>query len=121
MSAHLLGMLLAHRRSGFGDTSSAQRRHFCPTTSRNCESTRRAVVRRRVLHYVAEYHATWLEDVPSIDRVYVNDRARAELGWHPRHDFDAVVRRLSADDDLSSSLARTIGSKGYHRKLSPLR
>ena len=27
---------------------------------------------------------------PSIDRVYVNERARVELGWAPRHDFAAA-------------------------------
>jgi nucleoside-diphosphate-sugar epimerase len=79
------------------------------------------VVTRRVSHYLAEYQRRGWRMFPSIDRVYVNDRARTELGWRPRHDFDAVVRRLSAGDDLASSLARTIGSKGYHGKRSPLR
>ena len=52
--------------------------------------------------------------IPSIDRVYVNDKARAELGWEPRHDFRALIARLAANDDLRSPLAREVGSKGYH-------
>jgi nucleoside-diphosphate-sugar epimerase len=50
---------------------------------------------------------------PTIDRVYVNDRARAELGWQPRYDFQRVLARLRAGEDPRSALARTVGSKGY--------
>ncbi len=52
---------------------------------------------------------------PGIDRVYVNARARAELGWAPRHDFGTVLDRLAAGDDPRSPLARAAGAKGYHR------
>jgi hypothetical protein len=53
--------------------------------------------------------------VPKIDRVYVNDRAREELGWRPRHDFSSLIERLRAGErDLRSPLAKLIGSKGYH-------
>ena len=51
---------------------------------------------------------------PSIGRVYVNDRARRELGWQPRYGFNDIIRRLRAGNDPRSPLARTIGSKGYH-------
>jgi hypothetical protein len=49
-----------------------------------------------------------------IDRVYVNDRARAALGWRPRYDFRRVLDRLKAGQDPRSPLARAVGSKGYH-------
>ncbi|MBI3726454.1 NAD(P)-dependent oxidoreductase [bacterium] len=52
---------------------------------------------------------------PSIDRVYVNAKAREELGWRPRWDFARVLECLLVGDDPRSSLARTVGSKGYHR------
>jgi UDP-glucose 4-epimerase len=51
---------------------------------------------------------------PTIDRVYVNEKARRELGWRPRYDFAEVIRRIDAGEDFRSPLARTIGSKGYH-------
>lgn len=51
---------------------------------------------------------------PGIDRVYVNARARHELGWHPMHDFGTVLSRLDAGNDVRSPLARIIGAKGYH-------
>ena len=52
--------------------------------------------------------------VPSIDRVYVNARARQELGWRPRYDFAFAIERLAADQDFRSPLARLVGTKGYH-------
>lgn len=72
------------------------------------------VVRRRVPEYEAEYLRRRWRLFPSIDRVYVNQRARDELGWRPRYDFKSVIRRLRANNDPRSPLARLIGSKGYH-------
>jgi UDP-glucose 4-epimerase len=51
---------------------------------------------------------------PAIDRVNVNERARAELGWRPKHDFAHVLACLRAGEDFRSALARAVGSKGYH-------
>jgi len=72
------------------------------------------VVRRRVPDYEPEYKRRGWRMFPGIDRVYVNDRARKELGWQPRYDFKYVVGRLRAGDDLRSHLAQMVGSKGYH-------
>jgi UDP-glucose 4-epimerase len=73
-----------------------------------------SVVRRRVPRYEAEYGRRRWAMVPRIDRVYVNARARAELGWRPRYDFASVIERLSAGQDFRSPLARLVGAKGYH-------
>ncbi len=75
------------------------------------------VVRRYVPEYEQEYARRSWTMVPDIDRVYVNDKARAELGWQPRHDFRALISRLKADDDIRSPLAREIGRKGYHDRV----
>ena len=72
------------------------------------------VVGERVPEYEAEYERRHWKMFPSIGRVYVNDLARKELGWCPRYDFTHIVRRLKADGDPRSSLARLVGSKGYH-------
>lgn len=72
------------------------------------------VVRQRVPQYQAEYDRRGWKMFPSIGRVYVNDRARNELGWQPRYDFKYLIDRLIAGDDPRSPLARIIGSKGYH-------
>jgi UDP-glucose 4-epimerase len=44
-----------------------------------------AVVRRYAPDYVAEYARCGWKMLPSIDRVYVNERARMELGWRPKY------------------------------------
>jgi UDP-glucose 4-epimerase len=75
-----------------------------------------AVVARRVPDGAAEYTRRGWALVPAIDRVYVNERARRELGWRPRHDFASVIARLRAGGDFRSPLAIAIGSKGYHRE-----
>ena len=75
------------------------------------------VVRRRVPGYAAEYERRGWKMFPSIGRVYVNDRARNELGWEPRYDFKTIIDRLKAGDDPRSPLAQTIGSKGYHAEV----
>jgi len=74
-----------------------------------------AVVRRRVPEYAAEYARRGWTMFESIDRVYDNAKARAELGWRPKVDFAALIDRLHATDDVRSPMARAIGAKGYHR------
>jgi nucleoside-diphosphate-sugar epimerase len=73
-----------------------------------------AVVRRLFPDAGAEYARRGWRMFPGIDRVYVNARARADLGWAPRYDFRYVLDRLKAGDDPRSPLARAVGAKGYH-------
>lgn len=73
-----------------------------------------AVLRRRVAGYEAEYARRGWKMFPGIDRVYVNDRARNELGWRPQYDFRHVLTSLEAGGDFCSPLVRLVGSKGYH-------
>jgi nucleoside-diphosphate-sugar epimerase len=73
-----------------------------------------AVVSRRVPGWQPVYARLGWRMAPSLDRVYDNARARAELGWRPRQDFAAVVARAGEAGDIRSPLARAIGAKGYH-------
>ena len=73
-----------------------------------------AVIGRRVPGWQAVYARLGWRMAPSIDRVYDNARARADLGWRPRHDFASVLARAREDGEIRSPLARTIGAKGYH-------
>ena len=73
-----------------------------------------SVVRKYVPEYEAEYRRRGWTMLPRIDRVYVNERARRELGWRPQYDFKYVLERLMAGDDVRSPLAQAVGSKGYH-------
>jgi UDP-glucose 4-epimerase len=73
-----------------------------------------AVVRRLCPDYEGVYAELGWAMFPAIERVYVNDRARRDLGWEPRHDFRSALDRLASGEDWRSELARSVGSKGYH-------
>lgn len=77
-----------------------------------------AVVARHVPQYTAEYAKRGWAMVPGIDRVYVNAKARDELGWRPKHDFASAIEALRAGGDHRSALARQVGVKGYHAEAS---
>jgi nucleoside-diphosphate-sugar epimerase len=72
------------------------------------------VVRERFPDLDREYERRGWRMFPGIDRVYVNARARAELGWRPRYDFRRLLDALRRDEDPRSPLARAVGAKGYH-------
>jgi UDP-glucose 4-epimerase len=76
-----------------------------------------AVTRRYVPACEPEYARRGWRMLPGIDRVYVNERARNDLGWRPRYDFRFIVDRLIAGEGVSSPLARLVGSKGYHAEV----
>ena len=73
-----------------------------------------AVVRRLFPEHAALYERLGWRMFPRIDRVYVNDRARADLGWAPRYDFRHALDLLLAGRQPRSDLAAAVGAKGYH-------
>jgi len=73
-----------------------------------------SVVKRLYPDYPEIYAARGWSMFGSIDRVYVNERARRELGWAPGYDFRRALDALANGEDPRSPLTRTIGLKGYH-------
>jgi UDP-glucose 4-epimerase len=73
-----------------------------------------AVVARLVPEYAEVYERLGWRMFPRIDRVYVNARARDELGWNPSYDFGHALAALRAGEPPGSALATSIGAKGYH-------
>lgn len=73
-----------------------------------------AVVRRYFPDYETVYYELGWRMFPTIDRVYINNRARSALGWAPRYDFRHALHSLKTGQDLRSPLAKTVGAKGYH-------
>jgi UDP-glucose 4-epimerase len=73
-----------------------------------------SLVRRLYPDLDAEYARRGWTMFPALDRVYVNERARSDLGWTPRYDFRHILDRLKAGEDPRSELARAVGAKGYH-------
>src|SRR2546426_10350481 len=117
-NAHLLALEKAPS-IGFGRYIISATTPFLPDDLLDLRVNAPQVVRRRVPDYEAEYARRGWKMFPSIDRVYVNERARKDLGWHPRYDFRYVLDQLRAGADFRSPLARAVGSKGYHADKFP--
>jgi nucleoside-diphosphate-sugar epimerase len=111
--AHLLAMQRA-AQIGFGKYIISATTPFTPADLAGLRDDAPAVVRRLFPGYEAEYARRGWRMFPSIGRVYVNARARADLGWQPRFDFRSVLDALTGGRDPRSPLAQAIGAKGYH-------
>jgi UDP-glucose 4-epimerase len=75
-----------------------------------------AVVERYVPSFREIYRRLGWTMLPALDRVYVNERARRELGWAPRYDFGLVIDLMAARGDYRSALTMEVGAKGYHEE-----
>jgi len=75
------------------------------------------IVKRIFPEYEQVYAKLAWKMFPLIERVYVNERARKELGWLPKYDFRYVLNKLKAGSDPRSPLSKMVGSKGYHPQM----
>jgi UDP-glucose 4-epimerase len=113
VSAHLLAA--QHAPSlGFRRYVISATTPFSPSDLPALRTNAPQVVHQRVPAYDQQYARRGWKMFRSIDRVYVNQRARTELGWQPQYDFSTLIDRLAAGDGIKSPLAHLIGSKGYH-------
>ena len=113
VTAHLLALEKAPS-IGFGRYVISATTPFTRDDLTNIRSDLPAVIELRFPDYEQLYAARGWRMFPSIERVYVNERARRELGWVPRYDFAHALERLGNNEDPRSELARSIGAKGYH-------
>ena len=113
VDAHVLALEKAPS-IGFGRYIISATTPFQPDDLSDLRLNAPQVVERRVPEYAEEYARRGWRMFPGIERVYVNERARRELGWQPRYDFRQIIDCLRAGDAPRSPLARSVGSKGYH-------
>jgi UDP-glucose 4-epimerase len=113
VNAHLLAMEHA-ARIGFARYIISATTPFTTRDLKRLRNDLAGVVREKFPDLDREYQRRGWRLFPGIDRVYVNARARAELGWRPRYDFRRLLDALSRDEDPRSPLARAVGAKGYH-------
>ena len=113
VSAHLLALERAVALR-FGRYIVSATTPFSPTDMPALGRDAAAVIRRLVPGCEALYTRHGWALPARIDRVYVNDHARADLGWRPKYDFRHVLDSLAAGHDFRSVLAREVGRKGYH-------
>jgi UDP-glucose 4-epimerase len=116
VSAHLVAAQRAHA-IGFGTYIISATTPFLPADLWDLRIHATEVVKRLVPEYVEEYGQRGWKMFPAFDRVYVNERARNELGWQPKYDFRHIIEQLKTTNDLRSPLAIQIGAKGYHSEI----
>jgi UDP-glucose 4-epimerase len=113
VDAHLLALEKAGE-IGFGRYIISATTPFTADDLLQLRTDAPGVVKRRVPAYEDAYARRGWSMFPRIDRVYVNDLARRQLGWRPRYDFARIIQLVGKREDPRSPLARVIGSKGYH-------
>ncbi|OQP56666.1 NAD-dependent epimerase [Niastella populi] len=113
VSAHLLAAQKA-RGIGFGTYIISATTPFTKADLADLRLHATEVVKRLVPEYVPVYDQLGWKMFPSLDRVYVNERARTELGWQPKYDFSYILEQMRTSNDLRSRLAVQVGVKGYH-------
>jgi UDP-glucose 4-epimerase len=113
VSSHLLALERA-AAIGFGKFIITATSPFAPDDAAQLGIDAPAVVARYFPEFPSIYAARGWTMLPTLDRVYVNDKARSLLGWRPRYDFARVLEDVAAGRDFRSPLAVAVGSKGYH-------
>jgi UDP-glucose 4-epimerase len=113
VAAHVLAVEKA-ASIGFGRYIISATTSFLPDDLAELRLNAPHVVERRVPRYVEVYARRGWKMFPAIERVYVNDRARRDLGWQSKYDFKWIVSCLEQGMTPWSPLARAVGSKGYH-------
>ena len=113
VSAHRLALQKAPE-IGFGRYIISATTPFTPDDLGAIRSDPAGLLRRLYPVYEEIFANRAWSMLPTIDRVYVNARARRDLGWEPRYDFRYALERLGSGQDPRSELALAIGAKGYH-------
>ena len=102
---------------GFGKYIISGTTPFLPEDLPDLNKDAPAVVRKRVPGYVEVYDRHGWLMFDKIDRVYVNDAARKDLGWQPKYDFSHILESLKTGGYPRSPVSLQVGSKGYHDKV----
>jgi UDP-glucose 4-epimerase len=116
VDAHLIAVERAPALC-FGRYIVSAKTPFTPEDLRDLRKDAARVIRRRFPDCAALYAARGWSLPDAIDRVYVNERARTDLGWSPRYDFRHVLDCLARGEDFRSPLAVAVGAKGYHDRV----
>jgi nucleoside-diphosphate-sugar epimerase len=114
VSAHVLSIEKA-AEIGFGRYIISATSPFTHEDLHTLRTNAPQVVKEKFPDYEKVYERLNYKMFPSIDRVYVNEHARKDLGWNPKYDFRYVLDCLKVNKDPRSELTRAIGVKGYHK------
>ena len=113
VAAHLLALKKV-RSVGFQKYIISATSPFSKENLMNLHTDAIKVVREIYPEFAELYAQKGWKMFPKIDRVYVNEKARNELGWNPKYDFRHVLDCLKKGKDFRSTLSKNVGIKGYH-------
>jgi nucleoside-diphosphate-sugar epimerase len=116
VSAHLNAIQCAPE-IGFGRYIISATTPFTPEDLAGLRDDAPRVVKEKYPGYEVVFHRRGWRMFPSIDRVYVNTKARNDLAWTPRYDFGRLIDQLKTGEAIGSELARRVGIKGYHSEV----
>ena len=115
VSAHLCALEKAPAL-GFGASSSARPRRLTPEDAAELGRDAPRVLEHRVPEFPAIYSARGWKMLPTLDRVYDNERARALAGLAAAVRLSARAARDSASGERLAQPAGAGGRReGYHR------
>jgi nucleoside-diphosphate-sugar epimerase len=102
---------------GFGRYIISATTPFVPEDLLELNTDAAAVVRKRFPECVDIYARLGWTMFDKIDRVYVNEAARKDLGWQPKYDFAHILECLKTGAYPKSRISELVGAKGYHDKV----
>ncbi len=114
VNAHLLALEKAPS-IGFGCYIVSATTPFTRSDLSELNRNAHDLIKKLYPDYEALYRKLDWRMFPVIERVYVNQKARIELGWLPKYDFQYVLDKLKSGEGIASELAAAVGSKGYHK------
>lgn len=113
VEAHLLAIEKAEE-IGFGKYIISATTPFSKADLPELNSDVAKVLARIHPNFPEIYESVGWKMFDQIGRVYVNEKARRELGWKPRYDFAYVLDCLKKGKEYRSDLALEVGIKKYH-------
>jgi nucleoside-diphosphate-sugar epimerase len=102
---------------GFGRYIISATTPFLPEDMLALNTDAAAVVRERFPGYEDIYARLGWVMFDKIDRVYVNEAARKDLGWQPKYDFAHILECLKTGAYPKSRVSELVGAKGYHDRV----
>ncbi|NTF82178.1 NAD(P)-dependent oxidoreductase [Rhizobium rhizogenes] len=117
VSAHLLAAEKA-KAIGFGRYIISATTPFEKTDLTALRRDTVAVVQRLFPDFMSLYAERDWKLFTELDRVYVNQLAKRELGWQPAYDFHHVLACLEKGEDFRSRLAIDLDIKDAHPSIA---
>lgn len=115
VSAHLLALKKVEEL-GFGKYIISATTPFTKTDIVELNKDANSIVKKIYPEFEELYKKKGWKMFPRIGRVYVNKKAREDLGWNPKYDFKYILECLKKEKAFQSELALKIGIKGYHKE-----